>query len=290
MAGEYRLKGRALVLSDIHQNVDWVEEIMRREEGGFDFYVCLGDFFDSRKDSGSEDDPCVLPKAMAQHLKEMIAGKYGKGYFTPGNHDLQYMESWWSVSKFHHAPHYMRNSCGGFTKNKAKKINKILSWEDWRALKPFYMVNGWLCSHAGFLPSFFQPIVTLEENLQRLWGEIDLALEIINCSPSHYFDCGFSRRGNSHNPGPFWADFSEEFEDIPGIPQIVGHTAKRNVIRQVGGSYCIDGYSQCYALIEPDGKIEFKSLTKFNGEWMTQIPELVILPENRGKISKNWKY
>lgn len=285
MSKEYIVEGNVLIVTDIHQDIEWFREIMRREEGNYDSYVFGGDMFDSW-----QDIPHVWGiKSVAEELVEMLAGKYGKGYFIPGNHDLPYMEVWKYCAQFQNA-HHIHNTCGGFSNGKAKKINHTLTWEHWRQFKPFYMVNGYLVSHGGLMPQFFGPMLTAEENIDKVWREIEASLELITYAPSPYFSCGFSRGGNTLTPGPFWCDFHEEFEEIPGVPQICGHSGKRKSIRNIGNNYCIDGHQSTYALVSPDGNIQFKSIEKFNGEWMTGTFAQETLPKDRNKISKDWKY
>lgn len=41
--------------------------------------------------------------------------------------------------------------------------------------------------------------------------------------------------------GLFWCDFRQEFEPVPGLTQVFGHTASGgDTIRRVADSYCID--------------------------------------------------
>ena len=48
--------------------------------------------------------------------------------------------------------------------------------------------------------------------------------------------------------GIVWCDY-EEFEDLPGVKQIFGHTAEE-FVRQTNQHICIDTYLRHYAIYE----------------------------------------
>ena len=67
---------------------------------------------------------------------------------------------------------------------------------------------------------------------------------------------GWVRGGDQAKGGCTWLDWDEEFEDIPGVPQIVGHTIGKEP-RWKGASLCLDTQLRHYAVIE-DGKVTVK--------------------------------
>ncbi len=236
---------RVLVIPDIHQDIDWVNSILTIEHGNYDNVVFLGDYFDSRKDF-----PVIhTASKTAQWLKDKLhIGAIG----LIGNHDLPYLESWTFNQRFSNKKAVF-NICSGFSKSKSIDINKVLHIDDWNKLRPFIIANGWILSHAGFRPLF------LKKNLDVLHGELINAIQKIAFEYSPYFHAGFVRGGSAENAGPFWCDFHYDFLDSENIRQIVGHTAKFNNIRNIGNSYCIDGGQTTYAIINPDGSVNFRS-------------------------------
>jgi len=157
----------------------------------------------------------------------------------------------------------MINGCSGFTNSKAVEVSKEMSWEAWQKVRIFYLVNGWLVSHAGFHPSFWRPVISVEENLRYLWDE---CLEATSRFCLHQmFVIGAARGGFSEVGGPLWLDWNREFVDGLDFPQLVGHTTGSKV-RRIGRSYCIDCNQSAYAMIGRDGSITFKTLRQYGGK------------------------
>lgn len=247
---------RCLVLPDIHQDLAFARTALEREKGNYDHVITLGDEFDSHKSF-----PQVAgTKETVRFVISLQEGAYGPVTQLIGNHNLAYMESWSANSKYSHK-HHIYNSCSGFTNSKSIEINKILTWENWRKFQLFCEFGGYLISHAGFHPSYWNFYKTKEENLDALWDEADDALRLISIKSSRLFGCGQARGGRLNYGSPIWLDWEYEFTDNPEIPpQICGHTAFENCIRKIGRSYCLDGHQTTFALIDKNGNIEFKTI------------------------------
>jgi hypothetical protein len=213
------------------------------------------------------------------------------------------MESW-SANQNHSRKHQLFNYCSGFTNSKAKEVNKILTLDDWRKVKLFYVVNGWFVSHAG-LHSYFWPLgykldlrpENLNNSLKHVWDKCDDTLRRMSFGPTELLGCNTVRGGNNVYGGLTWLDISE-FDDGLPLPQVFGHSNDKTV-RKKGRSFCIDdGHS--YALINRDGSIHIKSIEYIKGidgvgaTWIQRTPivkeiplENIIYANSRCHYSKN---
>jgi len=259
MNPKWKIDGvRALVLSDAHQRIDWVKAVLEQERGNFDHIVFLGDWFDS-----FNEPPIVSGVAeTATFVKQMLDGAYGNATLLLGNHDIAYLEAAYHLRRGYSIKK-LYNYCSGYTNNKAHKINDVLTIKDWRKMRLFTVVNGWLASHAGFRENNWRPFASVEENYEKLNTESEEALQLVHFGKHPLFAVGFSRGGSVALGGPIWADWNHDFEDNLPVKQIVGHTPKHNTVRSIGGSYCIDGGQSTYAIIQPNGDISFGSIYKF---------------------------
>jgi len=252
----YQVKAnKVLLFSDYHQNIKWVKHILELEKDNYDHIIFAGDEFDTHEST----DKISGIKETARFAVDLVNGKFGPSTCLIGNHLLSYAESWFANSKYSHK-HNIINSCSGFTNSKSIEINKIFKWEDYQKYQLFCEFGGYLISHAGFHPSFWNFYKTREENLNSLWDESKDSFNSISIKPSRLFGCGEARGGQLKAGGPCWLDFLEEFTDNEEIgPQLIGHTQNHNTIRFKGKSFCIDGGQTTYALLDSSGKIEFKS-------------------------------
>lgn len=70
--------------------------------------------------------------------------------------------------------------------------------------------------------------------------------------------CGRARGGRDPVGGIYWCDFNYEFEPIPGIRQVFGHT-RGNGIRTKGDNWCIDCLEDrggAFLLVREDGRVD----------------------------------
>lgn len=200
-----------LVIPDIHNKTRLADAIMAAEHRA-DYIVLLGDYFD---DYG--DNPRIA-SATAQWLQESLT--MPNRIHLMGNHDVHYR---------HWRHEYMQNPWAGWTIEKAKAINDVLTPEDWDKLKWFHHEpNGnWLFTHAGLHPSVLPPLngdngeLKVYNALVAACSYADGALEAgINHS---IFRAGNARGGEQSVGGIVWLDWNKEF--IPfQFHQVVGHT------------------------------------------------------------------
>ena len=111
---------------------------------------------------------------------------------------------------------------------------------DLSPLEDYIWAEGFLLSHAGVS--------------NRLLKYMDISLEDY-LAEENFYQIGRYRGGRDPVGGLFWCDWNQEFEEVPGIPQIVGHT-RGHEIRQKGNSYCVDCLEDynMYGLIIDNGE------------------------------------
>lgn len=222
---------KTLVIPDVHEDMAKVKRALAMFP---DLpRVWLGDFFDSfYSTSESVEETCDLLNTILDSEDDLIIG----------NHCNHYM--------FDHR--YM--ICSGFDRDKRIHIRSKVDMAKWRKrAKLFHVREGYVLAHAGFHPSLL-PKLSREEVLpwleKRCKDGVDLA------TAGQYptmFHAGFARGGTHPVGGPNWMDWMD-FEEIPALPQLVGHT-KGRAIRQKGESYCIDTALRHVAILE-DGNVE----------------------------------
>lgn len=255
MEKPYEIKAeKLLIITDVHQNINWVKNILETEKNNYDHVLFNGDWIDSYY------EPPIIAGAeeTARFVLAAINGEYGPASFNIGNHDLPVMESWKKNSTyFNKVP--LLTACSGFTRSKSMNFNKVLKWSDWRKFHGFHTFGGYVISHAGISSLYWQSFATIEDNLNKIWNEIEQALDLISLQYSHWFAAGFARGGPEVVGGPMWLDWNEEFMNNLPIKQIVGHTTELNNVRTIEDSYCIDAHQTAYALLNGDGKVEIKS-------------------------------
>ena len=233
-----------MVIPDVHQDIAWVERILRKEKD-WDHCVFLGDYFDTKR----KVDEVAGIRETARFIKELGERFGDRVTFLWGNHDIPY----WEMKKrmrtgnteefFYDAGVLIRKS----------KVHQIFKeWDDnfVARLRLFQPVNGVLLSHAGVDRSLWPEAETSEESFQMLEQSCKEALLTIHRQRHPLLMAGASRGGIMPVGGITWNCWIGDFcSNIP-IPQIVGHTASDSGVRQKGKSYCIDGGQTCYAVIE----------------------------------------
>lgn len=241
---------RTLIIPDIHQNIRFAELALSRWEDKVDTIVFLGDYFDCFEDIDNKNYFSIQKTCVWLNETWKRLGK--KGIWLIGNHDVSYLSSYIPNSY-----RIRKNSffgCSGYTNNKSSEINKNLSPEFVSDLELCCKVNGYIVSHAGFHYNNFQPLSSELENVKRLYNEWESDKHSFYNQAFHWiWDIGRCRYGLSDVGSPVWLDWNYEFVDIPGLPQIVGHT-NGETHRQKGSSYCIDAFRRTYCVLEPNKK------------------------------------
>lgn len=239
---------KILVIPDSHNRWQIVDSIINRHPE-VDKIISLGDIFDDFNDSPQ------IARQTAQALSRWLDNP--KFIWCQGNHDSAVL--------------YCNNEnpafyCSGFALAKQKEIKEVLG-DKIHNNRLFYWTgdekgnsqdpNGFLLSHAGLHPDHlpysnpnipFNIIKWLEKESKEATEKAKIGVM------SWIFAAGFSRGGRARLGGLTWMDYSE-FEPIPGINQIFGHTPDRfprNIITPNSENWCIDTHSNHYSIIEID--------------------------------------
>lgn len=215
---------RTLIIGDIHNRTDLADSAISQIP--HDQVVFVGDYFDSWGDGRKQ------AKKTASWLKNSLA--VSNRVHLWGNHDVPYCRP--SIS------------CSGWDCRKHDAVNYILKGDDWRKLKFYVWVDGWLISHAGIHPAHIPTMILgTDQTRTFLEDQNDRAEACLHASAFQhwFFNCGQIRGGNDSVSGLLWLDWNYEFAGA-GFNQIVGHTPDsktpiRKFTTDASVNYCVDG-------------------------------------------------
>lgn len=200
---------KTVVVGDIHGRMDLVERLLNlpREYN----IIFLGDFLDSYTES-KEDQVAALRTVMFQ-----IETSHGRVKSVRGNHENSYTSG---------------ETASGWSSETQTLVNAIGKASINKLLVPYIWEQGFLITHAGVTNKILRVLnITLEEYLRN----------------GLFSDVGKSRGGPAPYGGLYWCDWYSDFEPIPDVPQIVGHTGYRpswitleRGVLQNGNSYNVD--------------------------------------------------
>lgn len=178
-----------LVVGDLHGKFEVAEAVINNKHNYN--VVFVGDFLDDFKRS-IPDQVKTLTTVLEACEKEP-----GRVKSCMGNHELSYLEDnmRWSGLKVATYAHV-----------------SPLAPKMYAHLKPYLWVEGYLVSHAGVSQEYLKCYrKTLEQYLEE----------------GKFFQIGAARGGFSRAGGLYWCDWWKEFTPVPGVKQIVGHSAYR---------------------------------------------------------------
>jgi hypothetical protein len=250
------LKGRILIIPDIHQCIrGFADKILALHENEVDHIVFLGDYFDCFENPNEDENYYSFEKTCL-----WINEKYkslNKAVWLIGNHDMSYI----SAINYKHSNPFL---CSGFTKSKANTFKRKIDKEWVKSLQLCCFANGFLCSHAGFHPSYLKPYESIRETLDKYNQKV---LDFRFDRDSFMKNVGQCRNGEIGVFGsPVWLDWFEEFEPIDGLNQIVGHTAVSKFSYENKGNYNLDFNRVAYGILEESGELILKIVGGENGE------------------------
>lgn len=222
------MAGGILIIPDVHEEVAKVRRILKQFPNVLG-RIWLGDFFDFfRSTEESTEETCEL-------LNEILEGDDA---LCIGNHCNHYMFD-------------NRNMrCSGFDHSRRIQIHSKVNVRRWRErAQLFHVRDDYYFSHAGFHPSLIPQGLEKEERLSWLMKRCQESVDRASAGEfPTFFRAGYSRGGDHPVGGPNWMDWSD-FQEIPTMPQIVGHS-KASKVRQKGDSYCIDTALRHVALLD----------------------------------------
>jgi hypothetical protein len=252
---------KILVIPDIHEDLEFLKYIIAIEDTAtFDHVVMLGDYFDPPGDVNPSEDRLQQMAGTLLGLREILGDRL---HMLCGNHDLPYYALRPVCGENTGRPNnIIGNWLSNTTCERAEIINSLWDEDFWKSLKGSVMLDGWLFSHAGVHPDWWNTAArnSTERARHLEWAWDEAFDQIFDESEHPIFAAGVARGGVIPFGGPLWLDFDNEFEDVLEVPQIVGHTrcAKQT---QKGRSYCIDLAQAAYAVVE-DGDVQLNILPK----------------------------
>jgi hypothetical protein len=228
---------KTIIVSDLHNRVDWVEPFLSGID--FDRVVFLGDYFDDFHDTSKD----IINAA--KWLKQSLL--HDNRIHLMGTHDMWYRfgvaDMWHKISN-----NFLKAS--GNTIKKSEIINKILTEADWNCIKLYHCEQEFLLTHAGVHPF----ILGGNEFRQIIRPAIEKALVDVRDGRSNvWLNAGYVRGGIQPFGGITWLDWHYEFEIIPYLNQIVGHTEleiPEEKSTSLSRNYCIDTKNRHVGLLE----------------------------------------
>lgn len=180
---------KTLVIGDLHGNLEVVKKAIAQKTT--DKVVFVGDYLDSYNRSVS-DQVWTLAAVLnaVEEDPDRVTGLIG-------NHELSYIED--------------GQICSGWNQETDIVVNHM-KHRVFDLLKTHTYVDGILVTHAGVN--------------QDLLTELDMTLQEYLDSDDQ-IQVGKCRGGLDKFGGLFWNDFNMEFEPIPDVKQIFGHTHYR---------------------------------------------------------------
>ena len=252
---------KTIIIPDLHNRVDFVELALSSPVlRPYDNVVFLADYFDDFFDTPQDAANSATWLKQSLHKRNRI--------HLLGTHDIWY--------RF---PDNQSVIASGNTEKKSNVINHILTEKDWNLLRPYYYEQDFLISHAGVHPYLISQYVhknkhTLGQyivgnNIQLSTQEIidqiikpatEEGLEDVkNNIMNSWFEPGFVRNGIQKVGGITWLDWQQEFQPIPDLNQIVGHSELRIPEQKSthnSKNYCIDTKSRHIGILE-DGEFSY---------------------------------
>lgn len=247
---------KTLVIPDIHERWEKTRRILDKYESEVDHTYFLGDWYDYWTLSLYDvENTAKLHKECLNHPNRTVFW---------GNHDLPYRYR-----------KIQGLQCSGHNPFKYSKLDEIIKPEDWNKIKLCEFVNGYLLSHAGIHNWYLQAyskeeqVLSRDEILNVLNGFVDECKHKLDNESSMHFlvGAGRSRGGMQKIGGITWLDWNKEFQPIPGLNQIVGHThgkkVKYNHSKALGSkNYCIDTDSNHVAIINENKSVSIINVSK----------------------------
>jgi hypothetical protein len=230
-----------LIIPDVHEELEQFNYILTKYSH-IKEKIALGDFYDSFDYNSAKH-----AGETARIHADFIANQ--NNICLWGNHDLQYA-----------FPKCYELGCSGWGGHKQIPIDTYMK-DKWKSIRLYVWkeLNGknWLLSHAGFHPSFGDPIVGLTKEYVDDICESALSAVKFQNTANSILHAGRSRGGYQQYGGCTWQDWSD-FIPIEGINQVVGHTKGFDIRAKSipeSENYCIDTGLNHVAILDDNGNI-----------------------------------
>lgn len=209
---------KIVFVGDIHGNLGTINKVQERYQDWRKIFV--GDILDSFFNTVEEQIACLTI------LRYMVANENTDVIF--GNHEVSYMFPNQRCSG--HNPETQLHFDYDGPKDIRRKFKWYVSFE--------HAGKHILVTHAGLSAKLLR-INKISPNIKDIEIALDdWAIKFMRQQPSPFDWYSRIRGGVDPVGGPLWCDYGE-FEDIPGIIQVFGHTPGA-YLRQAGESWCID--------------------------------------------------
>jgi len=207
-------------VGDIHGKVEEVEKALAKD--GLKIFV--GDFIDSFTRSVADHEACLE--------LALTASEKGEAKLIYGNHELSYLMP--------------RHRCSGWKQEHMELMLQFSERIDKQFIPHLFITPQFLVTHAGLTNQIWKRFNLggddVEARLNEWWTRKN--------SPLHWI--GHYRGGPNEVGGTFWCDWNVEFEPVPGLTQVFGHTAGKGIRCQFESSYCIDCLDNEHSFLEMD--------------------------------------
>jgi len=228
---------KAIIVGDLHGCVEVVGMALAASEKEKAELIFVGDYVDSFSASKDSQVSTVV------QILDLV--EQGRARALIGNHEMSYLDT--------------TKKCSGWNEYMYSMMTHLRGqiWSNFET--HIWLEDSTLITHAGLTNAILEPGSTLEDIKQGLLEEKWL------------YQVGYSRGGNSPVGGILWSDWYRDFDTIPGLTQIFGHSRPRggdnaSIFRRKGLSTCIDVIEDCKAQNKPytvalyvDGKVtEYK--------------------------------
>lgn len=227
-------------------------------EEDFDHIVFLGDYFDCFPVPIRAD-----PRTWVAALSELHHKLGSRATWLVGNHDLPYLEVYpKTAEEMEESSLHINTPHPGFNPLIASMLAECDMEDFLFGLELCVQVDKYIVSHAGFHPKGLFPFTYPRASIKRLYRNWEEQKRHFHVFPDYWLNqVGPSRtkggRSNYAYGSPVWLDWFDEFEDISGCPQIVGHAQVDPFWRGIpyeplkkGKSLCIDlaqsGFASIY--------------------------------------------
>lgn len=205
---------RTLIIGDLHapKSLAPIDALVERVAP--DRVILLGDYLDHFNDTPADAERigCWLHTRMGDSRFTFLLGNHDMSYFFPGH--------------IH---------CPGYEVEKAVAFRKVLDTDAFLRIAKLahWLEDTTLLTHAGLSRSLVSSEIGadglrewLDKEIAAAWEDLQKADE----RPRHWiWRAGRGRLGDQPVGGILWCDFEDEFEPIPGLSQICGHTPRRVV-------------------------------------------------------------